>query len=778
MWDWPYFCKKLASIDAPSCCGVRYRLQPYPDHLQSLLRYRFTDDHRCFACPNFKRGLVEDYFHLLVWMAGETRGSQLLHMIGFIMSHLAADACVHAYLKFTKAVTALAKKGGRYISPLWRFVCYWETALGYCPEGKLEDLEESVQDWLLKPHPNGEMIGEDHFLYLLYDETVRFFTEEWSMPAELPTLMDWISSAMWMRGKGGSGFKTKVTIQSKRITTRRNKGVDAVFMSDPAIYEEMMTPRRQRLEVMQKREPGKVRPVVKADNELFRKMDFLSEIIETGLKGCRSSPIFMSSAANERLDFSIKERLAIGINCPLDQGSFDNNQSKMSILVVMIAMYQVMFRAAPPEYKKVWAAMWDSFVDPASVVILGKKRYPWENGIASGWRWTALLGTVLNITSFRAVKRIAVVVQPGLETFDDTHQGDDIHFKVHRLSHADTIIRVMTKCGYVVNPLKTYFSSERSEFLRRSYELDRITGYAGRTMTGMRFRNPIHLDNISKPARAYERIALAMMLLGRGAAAASVSQYMLEDAKQLGISNEDIADFCLTPNAMGGVGLWSSSPAVSACLAKYSTGRWLGTVTTKKGRDVKVDLGWWNVRLAEHADVGPFRKAFLSDLLQSWGIPTTSIYGDVNTEWVEVPKVDPLHVEGGLELPPAAAVWKKLTVPTLLLPHWKQNLVRTDDFIPYIKDEYLPLVLQLRDRVSSTVFIQYLTGTYSVPNPMVEGIGLKYGVDWKRKADKWMLRAMSAQHTNVSTLRRKMLWIELQGRQYISSLLKYGLLGS
>lgn len=779
MWDWVYFIKKLERTPVTSCCKQKFRRMQYPDHLKSLLRYRFNKDHKCSFCIYFGRGtVVEDYFHLLLWMSGPVIGGNLLPIVDHVLSMLPKNACVHAYTAFTKQLTALAKKGGAYITPYWRYLCYWETATGYKKEGPVRELYPSVAEWLLKPKINGTLVGEDNYLALLFDEVYKFLREEWTMPGELPSLEDWISSAMWMRGKSGSGQHTKVTVGSKRYTTRKNKGVDAVYLSDEGIYTEMLTPKRQRLEVMQKREPAKVRPVVKADNELFRKMDFLSEVVETGLKGCRSSPIFMSSAANERLDFMIKDRLRLGINCPLDQGNFDNNQSKMSILVVMLAIHEVTMRKAPIQYRRVWAAAWDSMIHRESSVIMDGKHYPWENGLASGLRWTTLLGTLLNIGSFRACKRIAAWVEPGLEVLDAIHQGDDIHFKVMNLRHAEVLIHVMTNCGYVVNPLKTYFSTTRSEFLRRSYELDRITGYPGRSMTGMRFRNPIHMDNVSKPARMYERIAIAMMMLGRGAAAASVAQYIIEDAKQLGVPKDVVADFCLTPNAVGGVGMWSTTPAVSAILARESTGRWLATVTEKEKRHISVDLGWWNRRLDRHGGVGPFRGAFLTDLIQSWGVPVTALYGDIHTYWKQVPRILPLPIEGGMDLPHPSLVWNKATVPTLLLPHWKKNLARTDDFIPYMKDEYLHTVLKLRDRVSSTVFIQYLTGTYSVPNPMIEGIGLKYGAHWKKAAEKWMFRAMSAQNTNAEILRRKMLWIELEGRKQISILSKHGLLAS
>lgn len=84
--------------------------------------------------------------------------------------------------------------------------------------------------------------------------------------------------------------------------TRKYKGVDAALLPDEDIIGEMKVATKDRMRVMQKSEGGKSRPVVVGGNELYRKMDFLSEIIEFGLRGSKTSTLFAGVTGGEDID--------------------------------------------------------------------------------------------------------------------------------------------------------------------------------------------------------------------------------------------------------------------------------------------------------------------------------------------------------------------------------------------------------------------------------------------------------------------------------------------
>lgn len=144
-------------------------------------------------------------------------------------------------------------------------------------------------------------------------------------------------------------------------------------------------PNVERMRVMQKSEGAKVRPVVVGGNELYIKMDFLSELVEVGLQGSRISTLFAGASGNEEIDkmWLAEVRNTDTLKVPLDQSAFDNNQSKSTILGVLIGIERAIMtrKDVPEEYRIVWDAMWKSLTTYTPLVEMGGKTRAWENGI-------------------------------------------------------------------------------------------------------------------------------------------------------------------------------------------------------------------------------------------------------------------------------------------------------------------------------------------------------------------------------------------------------------
>lgn len=692
------------------------------------------------------------------------------------ISLIPTNFCSHDFIKCAKKLTSLAKLAGTFFHPLWRWFCYWETATGFQPYATQAELQEEVDEWLCTRHVNGELVGEDSYLALIHKETRQFFSEEWVLPEKLPTINDWLKRASWMRGRGGTGHVLTTVVGGKRTRTRRNKGTDAVMYSDINLKQELLQVYPQRMVVMQKSEQAKVRPVVKSDNELFRKMDFLSEAVERGLYKSTISPIFLGAKGNEDLDFSIVENLQQGLNCPLDQGNFDSHQSKASILVVLIAIYRQIFPKLPQEYRDVWATMWNSLTHHGSRVINGENSKPWINGVPSGWRWTALIDTILNIVTYRINTRLAGRISSDHFYWSNVHQGDDISFKASSPEAVNALCSVYKDCGYEVHPEKTYLSRERTEFLRRSYEVRRITGYIGRTLGGMRFRNPTKLDPVSRPARVYERISIYLLAVLRSANPAAAMDMLIEDASQYGIPKDKLVDFALTPNAVGGYGMYGKPGGCASWLSKLSTGQWVTYIVKTENKHIQVDMGAWKERM-RGCGLNPKRidSEVMSSIAQSWGIPPATLCDDVQTDWVYIPFVEPLPIEGGFDLPQPSLLWNDELVPTMLRMWWKKQAIETNILYDYIKPEYHAVVKKLEGRVSGAIFREYLLGLVPTPSPANDQLGLKYGESWKRVATQLTLRALSTVRCNQPRLIRKLLWIENIGKEYQNRLTTLGI---
>ncbi|KAL4721586.1 hypothetical protein ACJJTC_018547 [Scirpophaga incertulas] len=484
--DWQYAGTTWASIakeiNPESCnCGVSGWEMPYGNFLKNLQRYRLPEDHSCPGCM-LPVGVLEDGIHLLARVLPLGQGKNVVSVYN-ILRDVWGSFCIHQLRAGLKQLSGEAKRGGRFIHRWWRNVTHWDLMYGYTPYKALHELRPEVVDWLVTPKRIGEgLCGEQAYVDLIYQEAVKFLQKEWKLPRDTPALKDWVAAGTCMRGKSGTGGVISVEIEGKRRRTRRYKGVDAVLYSDDQIVREILSPSQELMVVMHKSEGGKIRPVVKTGNEVNRKMDYLSEIVERGLYGSRVSTLFAGAFGNEEIDMGwVREVQDITtLKVPLDQGGFDQHQSKATIQAVLTAIGDVCIAATEPnsDYRKVWESLWHSLIGRRVEIRFGGESMIWGNGIPSGWRWTALLDTMLNYCSLMAIRNVRQrQTGRGIPLGPVCVQGDDVLMTMRDLDDASTLIEGYGEAGYEVHPAKTFFSYERGEFLRRSYEVSGITGY-------------------------------------------------------------------------------------------------------------------------------------------------------------------------------------------------------------------------------------------------------------------------------------------------------------
>lgn len=382
------------------CCGEKGWGAAILKYNKTLLRYRLPKDHaECEGC-RLPSGVLEDGLHVLARMHPGRGGRAIVAEYDRLTSSF-PSLCVHQVRKLLKETTGWLKLGGRFCHPRWRLLTYWETFSGYVPPGKLKDLRPDVDDWLTRTKHNGAEIDEIGYINDLITETRKYVREEWTRPDSLPSLEEWVRAGVWMRGKAGTGQVTELAIEGKLKRTRKYKGVDAALKSTTDLIHELREPRQEVMKVLQKSEGGKVRPVVVGGNALYRKMDFLSELVENGFAGSRTSTLFAGAGGNEAIDAAWLEEIRNPhvLKVPLDQSSFDNNQSKSTILGVLLAIQEEVVdnAATPSDYKEAWKAMWETLTEYKPQVEMEGDKQGWENGIPSGWRWTALLDIIIII---------------------------------------------------------------------------------------------------------------------------------------------------------------------------------------------------------------------------------------------------------------------------------------------------------------------------------------------------------------------------------------------
>lgn len=743
----------------------------YSKFQSSLVRYRIApyEDHECAGCT-IGKGVFEDGLHVIVRMAYPRCQDTMLryyHTIKGRMQKTARHFCWHNIRKCFRHASGLIKLGGANISPYWRHLCYWELFFGYTPYHKVEVLRPEVETWLTKFLRLGGLLPEALYLEMLFSEVLGFMREEWRIPPEWMGLEEWARSGKWMEGKAGTGKKMDIIVGDRRCRTRRMKPLEGVFHSDIGIVGELKLPCREEMYTIQKSESGKIRPVVKTGNCLNRKMNYLSEVVERGLYGSKKSTLFAGERGNEEIDLDLINAVRDGSDwvVPLDQGAFDQHQSKKSIMVVIAAVFvHILPLLNNPEVSDVAAALWDSLSCEGASVYIGREFVgEWINGLPSGWRWTALLDTLLNIGSFRVV--CALVKESGLPRPSIRHhyaQGDDIIFTCPDLQSIQRIMELYTMLGYEVNPGKTYISRHRGEFLRRSYEPWGITGYAARTVTGLRFRNPIQENPLIRQERVYPRLVQWHLASLRGAHPGVVADMFLEDVKQAGVDPMSAADYAVTPSSVGGGGVDPAS-AFGVALTGRGRGDWVGVFSERKLLPVQANLGIWDRRLEElevEVKYGS-RLAMVHDLVASWGIREKDRVGWARGEFRTIPRIQPREPTTIGRLPSEDDMWDLSMVPIQIRGHVKRSAIQQGRLDPYLRPGWGDWVRRLYRRVSTRVADGILTGTFNIPCVLSDNVGVRYGLDLKDRAWGLLGGVLMSRGAGLERVERSLLWIEL-----------------
>ena len=157
------------------------------------------------------------------------------------------------------------------------------------------------------------------------------------------------------------------------------------------------------------------------------------------------------------------ERVRQGHVCtPVDLRSFDHLPSS---LVVDRAQELLAFLCGPPNEDPDWESSWCpilEWVRSVSFRVPGVEEViHYKKGVASGWRCTAALDTLLSAALVKGLCSLTRIDPPGFVR----SQGDDVEAIWEREGDARTFVEALGRLG-VANPSKGWVSTSRSELLR------------------------------------------------------------------------------------------------------------------------------------------------------------------------------------------------------------------------------------------------------------------------------------------------------------------------
>jgi len=482
---------------------------------------RFDDLKR----PKFKRvnlGRItweENYENLTDWSKNRVRfhmGGQLLYDIGDpsrnICYTLYRNALEHAGkaglidqfgldwvvqdVKRCQELSAYAKKRGEQCSEDWRYLVDLHRLTDFLPYLEDEEFVSDIKDWVQR-EPLHTWNGDEEKWYAKFEECFkRVLLRSGRMPGDVISVNDFIRNGdLWCTS--GSGFEPEAdklsvtdTVRDATFDVTKNKWSVRWKLSNYKVKKLLFKRRKQICKAVQKSEPGKVRAVISSDLSLYLKMSYVSTFLEKALAGSEFSTLFMSKQAR----FDLWQSMAKDgtWRMPIDQSEFDKNVTGRQIKISLACIAWFLQYLQAPDVFIELMDMIEYALDGGYVLINGE-RIDIRNGVLSGWRWTALLDTLINLTEVEMAKDWVEENSTIKVNFLALNaQGDDDWMKLRTRQEGIAIWLALESFGLMVNPGKFFLSKTRDEYLRRVMDKDKITGYPARSVTSICFRNPIN----------------------------------------------------------------------------------------------------------------------------------------------------------------------------------------------------------------------------------------------------------------------------------------------
>lgn len=370
----------------------------------------------------------------------------------------------------------------------------------------------------------------------------------------------------WGLSGASSGDKLQYIIGNELLEADRTKWATALKMSEYQVMSILNGEIDMTLStISEKRELGKSRAVISSNVELYICMSYFSKKFEYGLH-CACTSLFYGSEGAVRRRLKIMSLLKEDrwIQLPIDQTEFDHQVNLDMINLGLNVIWRLIVASGDVEvndyelFQKVRFTLLHGRIDTRLRIIAHL------NGLLSGWRWTALLGTIINLGEFLALKKWLCDDGWYINDTELVAQGDDIDVLEESYDMAGAILWAYKHAGFGVNFSKNFVSgpgmTQRSEYLRLVAFKERTVGYLARSVPSILWRNPKRVEKEMGEERIKAIVTRWKTLIERGAEPAICYNYMVSDLMHSErLSYQDCVDFIHTPRCAGGAGVYPYS---------------------------------------------------------------------------------------------------------------------------------------------------------------------------------------------------------------------------
>lgn len=394
-----------------------------------------------------------------------------------------------------KELSVYAKKAGEIFDLNWRFFVDLDRLGDYLPYTTDELFVSDIKKWV-QTQVIHTWDGDEELWYKRFEDSMKaVISRRGVSPTKKWTVDQFIANGdMW--ATSGSSFDPaltkKVTLRDEElkedISVKNTKWAVRWNLRNSDVKKLLFRRRYQVCKAVQKSELTKVRAVISSDLSLYLKMSFVSLYLDQIFKERDDSTLFM----NKQKAFDMWQSMKSdgSVRMPVDQSSFDHNVSLRQINITLRLLRDLLQHYnCGEEVDEVMELIQYSL--SAGSVFVSNQRIEIINGLLSGWRWTALLGTLINLCEMEMASDYGAEHGSKPRILAINAQGDDVRLKCESVEDCYVIWYALQSFGLDVNPKKFFVSTTRDEYLRRVLDKDVLTGYPARSVVSICFRNPI-----------------------------------------------------------------------------------------------------------------------------------------------------------------------------------------------------------------------------------------------------------------------------------------------
>nr|WKE35360.1 RNA-dependent RNA polymerase [Rhizoctonia zeae megatotivirus 1] len=579
-----------------------------PDKVYKLKRYRSGE-------WNYHLAYLSDTASLLKHISPPT-----YHMLLELCQHY--NLRYKTYARVMKTFSNMVKTIGNDWDKNW--VDYIDLArlAGYSLNFDTDAYVDDLESWLLQDTKSRHIIegSEDRFIDEFKLSVGELLSE--NVGFNDYTIDDYIRNPYLYAVSGSAkGVTTAPVIivngKPQRVKmTKRSAGFFAPEEELRQLFDREMSDNY----IFDKSEPIRNRPVVNSSMDMYLKMSYLDDLVYKMINPqfAQASPIFKDFDYMRDKTYQAKH-IGKKVCLPLDQSGFERQTSFRMI----DAICEVIESRLDPDdlesittIRKIQKSIHNSRLHFPGTRIDGE----WiTNGLSSGWKWTALFNTVINLAEFITCARMTGVNYTNLNAL-----GDDTRVWLDDFAAAQRVLAWYEGARIDINQKLAIVSRTQDEFLRKITEKTDgkpiVRGYYTRMLVAICYRNP----KSREPADVNEAIESTISnwfqlfsRIGDGSVVTKLEPCMYQDVDNIlsAYGIDDVNHRVLhTPRHLGGFGVSALDLRGPSLRVEFTKDELATQVNDRSKRTLSTIIKRFNLRDQSYEMDRNFVASFASEL--------------------------------------------------------------------------------------------------------------------------------------------------------------------